>query len=76
MSRFNFWSITTGYDLKYLLPVGIEQLKLIESTSEKSEQVCFAGGHDLFCLILPVLLLQTPMVLTYHEFKIVCLSSM
>jgi len=35
MSQLNFWSITTGYDVKYLLPLGIEQLKLISSTSEK-----------------------------------------
>jgi len=25
MSQLNFWSITTGYDLKYLLPVGINK---------------------------------------------------
>jgi len=28
--------MTAGYDVKYLLPVSIEQLKLIRSTSEKS----------------------------------------
>jgi len=25
MSLVNFWSITTGYDVKYLLPVGIDK---------------------------------------------------
>jgi len=25
MSQLNFWSITTGYDVKYLLPVGIDK---------------------------------------------------
>jgi len=44
MSQLNFWSITTGYDVKYLLSLGIEQLKLISSTSEKSEQVCSGGA--------------------------------
>jgi len=29
MSQLNFWSITTGYNVKYLLPVGIEQLQVI-----------------------------------------------
>jgi len=26
MSLVNFWSITTGYDVKYLQPVGIDNL--------------------------------------------------
>jgi len=34
--------------VKYLLPVGIEQLQFVESTREKSEQVCFGGGLGLF----------------------------
>jgi len=46
-----------------------------QAPAKKSEQVCSGGGHGLFCLILAVLLLRTPMVLTYHEFKTVCLSS-
>jgi len=25
MSLVNFWSITTGYDVKYFLPVGIDK---------------------------------------------------
>jgi len=25
MSLVNFWPITTGYDVKYLLPVGIDK---------------------------------------------------
>jgi len=25
MSQLNFWSIATGYDVKYLLPVGIDK---------------------------------------------------
>jgi len=25
MSLVNFWFITTGYDVKYLLPVGIDK---------------------------------------------------
>jgi len=25
MSLANFWSVTTGYDVKYLLPVGIDK---------------------------------------------------
>jgi len=25
MSLVNFWYITTGYDVKYLLPVGIDK---------------------------------------------------
>jgi len=25
MSLVNFWSITTGYDVKYLLPVSIDK---------------------------------------------------
>jgi len=29
MSQLNFWTITTGYDVKYLLPVGIEHLNVI-----------------------------------------------
>jgi len=29
MSQLHFWSIRTGYDVKYLLLVGIEQMKLI-----------------------------------------------
>jgi len=42
--------------VKYLLPLGIEQLKFTLSTSEKSEQVCFGGGHGLFGLIQAALL--------------------
>jgi len=60
MSHLNFWSITTGYDVKYLLPVGIEQLKLTQSTREKSEQVCFGRGHGFFRLIPAALLEVLP----------------
>ena len=44
MSQLNFWSITTGYIVKYLLPVGIEHLNVMQSTSETSEQVYFGGS--------------------------------
>jgi len=29
MSQINSWSITTGYDVKYLLPIGNVQLKFM-----------------------------------------------
>jgi len=28
MSQLNFWSVSTGYDVKYLLSFGMKQLKL------------------------------------------------
>jgi len=36
MSQLNLRSNITGNDVKYFAPVGIEQLKLIWSTVEKS----------------------------------------
>jgi len=32
MSSVNFWSITTGYDVKYLLPVGIDKFNKDKKT--------------------------------------------
>jgi len=32
MSLVNFWSITTGYDVKYLLPVGIDNFNKVKKT--------------------------------------------
>jgi len=37
MLQLNFWSITRGYDVKYILPVGIDKF------SQRQENVCFCS---------------------------------
>jgi len=39
MPLANFWSVTTGYDVKYLLPVGIDKFE------QRQENDCCRSDH-------------------------------